>query len=64
MCAKNHDIVCLAKYFLVLKKYVHYKTAPKLSQLQLILDHSLEPYYEKLINVIRTKAINSCKVIF
>ena len=64
MCAKNHDIVCLAKYLLVLEKYVNYKTAPKLSHLQLILDHILEPYYEKLTNVILTKASNSCKVIF
>ena len=64
MCAKNHDIVCLAKYLLVLEKYVNYKTAPKLSHLQLILDHILEPYYEKLTNVIWTKASNSCKVIF
>ena len=47
MCAKNHDIVCLAKYLLVLEKYVNYKTAPKLSHLQLILDHILEHYYDK-----------------
>ena len=64
MCAKNHGIVCLVKYLTVLEKYVNYKTAPKLSQLQLILDHILELYYEKVTNVIWTKAINSCKVIF
>ena len=58
MCAKNHDIVCFAKYLLVLEKYANYKTAPKLSQLQLILDLVLEPYYEKLTNVIWTKASN------
>ena len=57
MCAENHDIVCLAKYLLVLEKYVNYKTAPKLSHLQLILDHILEPYYEKLTNVIWTKLV-------
>ena len=64
MCAENHDIVCLDKYLLVFEKYVNYITAPKLSQLQLILDHILEPYYEKLTNVIWTKASNSSKAIF
>ena len=64
MCAKNHGIVCLVKYLIVLEKYTNYKTARKLSQLQLILDLILELYYEKVTNVIWTKAINSCKVIF
>ena len=61
MCTKNHDI---AKYLFFWRIRELPNPAPKLSHLQLILDHILKPYYEKLANVICTKATNSCKVIF